>query len=695
MNLLKLQLLFVAVVAASNYDTALGSTVFYECTELVPSIATFCENPYDYTCYCRNPNALATITGCFGSTAGTLKYGNSYLQTFCEEVQIPLSMDQIEEAYRNYTKYGYDTSRDKSYNQSEMATTPIKIPEANARLFRNSYRQVKNSLFFGSGAIAYWGFVVVASAVFNWVTALVPQSRHLFDVAVFKVVRRHLTMPALCGKRRTESFRAKWPLLEWLLPTRLETLVVVCFFWLLFILCAVDEKYIPAPWRKQNVVTHTLIADRTGIIATMLTPLMVLFAGRNSFLQFLTRWKSTTMMVFHRWIARMVVLLVLIHAICYTKVLKAQMRYASELSLDYLRYGIVALVCGGIICVQALLYFRRRWYDVFLAIHVVLAVFWVVGSWYHLAYVGYTQVMYAVFAVWAFDRLARFARLCYFGFPRARVTLVEDTLKVEIPKPKHWPTIAGGHIWVHFGLGLHFWQCHPFTFFESETEESTIVCCCKVKGGVTKALERKLCSLPGKQATLRVAVEGPYGAASPVERHSTVLFIAGGSGIPGIYSEANALWKKNGNRQSIKLLWIVRELRSLAMFIHELRALVKHGIETTVFVTRPEIHHGEELEKLFNTDSSSLADNQKEKDSIRDISIIERLQEELPHVEFTCGRPDMRHFVASEVELSPGSVAVVTCGHPLLVDDLRNIVIEQVKTSTKRVDFYEQLQVWA
>lgn len=687
-------LFFAAMAAASNYDSALGLTVFYECTSLVLLIATFCESPYDYTCYCRNPHAMATITGCFAATAGTRKYGNDYLVEFCQEAFMPVTLQQVAQAYQNYTNHGLDITKVKNYNQSETATTPIRIPEEYARLYRNSYKQIKNSVFFGAGLVAYWGLVVVLSGLFNWATVFVPQSRKLFNNALFKFVRCHLSMPALFGKRRMESFRAKFPIFEWLLPTRLETLTVVGFFWVLFILCAVDEKYIPAPWRSKKETVHTLVADRTGIIATMLTPLMVLFAGRNSFLQLITRWKSTTMMVFHRWIARMVVLLVLIHAVCYTKVLKWEMRYPSEFDEDYLRYGVVALVCGGIICVQALLYFRRRWYDIFLAIHVVLAVFWVVGAWYHLSYMGYSQMMYAVFAVWAFDRVVRVLRLCYFGFPTAKVTLVEDTLKVEIPRPKHWRPIAGGHIWVHFGLGFHFWQCHPFTFFELVTEESTIVCCCKVKGGVTRALAKKISGLPGKLLSLRVAVEGPYGAPSPVARHSSVLFVAGGSGIPGIYSEANALYEQNkGSKQKVKLLWVVRELRSLAMFINEMRALVKHGIETAVFVTRPEIHHGEELERLFFTDS--LLEKEKVKETIEEINVMEKLQDELPHVEFVCGRPNMRDIVSREVEEASESMAVVTCGHPLLVDDLRDIVIDQVKTADKRVDFYEQLQVWA
>ena len=54
----------------------------------------------------------------------------------------------------------------------------------------------------------------------------------------------------------------------------------------------------------------------------------------------------------------------------------------------------------GIIMFQALLYFRRKWYEVFLVAHIVLAIFWTVGLWYHVQYRGYVWLVLPSIAVW-------------------------------------------------------------------------------------------------------------------------------------------------------------------------------------------------------------------------------------------------------------------------------------------------------
>ena len=56
----------------------------------------------------------------------------------------------------------------------------------------------------------------------------------------------------------------------------------------------------------------------------------------------------------------------------------------------------------------------------------------------------------------------------------------------------------------------------------------------------------------------------------------------------------------------------------------------------------------------------------------------------------------MEEMVLQEIDESNGSVAFVTCGHPLMVDDLRHSVVSNLdNTKGKRVEFFEQLQVWA
>ena len=53
-------------------------------------------------------------------------------------------------------------------------------------------------------------------------------------------------------------------------------------------------------------------------------------------------------------------------------------------------------------------------------------------------------------------------------------------------------------------------------------------------------------------------------------------------------------------------------------------------------------------------------------------------------------------IVSNEIHESIGSVAFVACGHPAMVDEIRYFACQNIgNPENKRVDFYEQLQVWA
>jgi len=327
-------------------------------------------------------------------------------------------------------------------------------------------------------------------------------------------------------------------------------------------------------------------------------------------------------------------------------------------------------------------------------------------------------------AVWVFDRAVRIGRLVVFGCPKSEVILLADeTLKVIVPKPSYWRSVPGGHAFIHFMRPSCFWQSHPFTFTCSE-KDNKIVLYCKVKGGVTHGLYQYLASHPGRTTQIRVALEGPYGESTAAKRYDSAVFVAGGNGIPGIYSEIHdlALRSKSNIKQSLKLVWVVREYRSLYWFYEEILALKNSKINTTIYITKPESHaYIEEfnhripvisnesdsdinitVEKKF--ESVSDTDSCKEKSSSEDGSnaevldkntIIEIVKSELSHINFIEGRPSMEDIVVQEIKESNGSVAFVTCGHPVMVDDLRRSVVRNLnKSDGKRVDYFEQLQVW-
>lgn len=682
-----------------NYEFyGLGGQSLYSCGYAMSTIGTFCADADAYECFCTNENAMMTMTGCFAVDNRNVPEVYDFYAHYCLEwYNSTFKPDDLKELYQRYLVEAKNSSEIEGFNVSVAVDVPLLILNTTyVHMMDEAYKvflgNYDHSLYYGAGSLAYWALMALIAAVCNWGVVIFPGARDVFNGTFSKMFRKYVTLPAL-AKRKKSVHQGAFYVFDFLIPSRMESAVIIGFFWFLFIVCAVEIYFVsgdPIFIVKEQALTR-YISDRTAIICTLLTPLLLLFGGRNNFLQWVTRWKFSTMIAYHRWIARMVVAMAFIHSVGYTWMYVTEGYYVEEMEEEWLIWGVVATTCGGLICFQALLFLRRRAYEIFLVIHILLAGFWVIGMWFHVCVMGYSQVMYSCFAVWGFDRFVRVVRLLWFGFPKAQLSLLPDnTLKVEVPKPKSWPSIAGGHAWIHFMLPLTFWQSHPFTFIDSVEKSNTIVFFCKVKKGMTATLCTKLQNYPGKTTTMRVAVEGPYGETCPVSNHSSSVYIAGGSGIPGIYSEAVSMAKKSkDSSRKTKLIWIVREVATVAGFQKELSALKELAIETVVYITRESLTAV--VEELFvNTDLSSL-----EKDKEGSMNGLSTLEETFPHIEFRFGRPDLKQVIVEEISEAANSVAFVTCGHPLLVDDLRYNVVNQIDHTSKRLDFYEQLQVWA
>lgn len=453
------------------------------------------------------------------------------------------------------------------------------------------------------------------------------------------------------------------------------------------------------------------MGDRTGVISSIIAPLLIVLAGRNNALLWLTGWHYATFVTYHKWVARVLVALVVVHAICFS--ISFQSTYRMNMAKNNIVWGTVGTVSGGLLLGLLLMQLRRRWYEVFLAIHIALAALFIAGAWIHVNEMGYVWFYYASVAVWVFDRVVRIVRLVGFGCPKSEVTLLaNETLRIVVPKPKYWLITPGGHAFVHFMRPSCFWQSHPFTFTSMRADESSgskdsVVLYCKVKGGITHGLYQYLSTHPGKRAQIRVALEGPYGDPTPAKRYDSAVFVAGGNGIPGIYSEVYDLALQSRMKdQTLKLLWVIKEYKSLCWFYEELLSLKDTNIQCTIFVTQP---HMDSCMDDFSLRFPSRNSNDEKLDekSIKGLEVcsssdssmngvIDQIHSELSHIDFNEGRPNIDGLVKQEIEDSRGSVAFVTCGHPLMVDDIRYSVAHSLDYSKgKRVDFFEQLQVWS
>jgi hypothetical protein len=369
------------------------------------------------------------------------------------------------------------------------------------------------------------------------------------------------------------------------LPNLGQTWYIVIFIILNIIFTAVGYHSIqPNMWytsRYQEILSY--VSARTGVIAMAEAPLVFLFAGRNNILLWLTNWDHSTYLLLHRWIARIFTLHVIIHSVGELAVYVDMDMYKENLVQPYWIWGCVATVACAVMCIKSI--FRSYHYEIFIILHIILAVFILAGTWYHLIYRfdyqwGYHLWMYAVFAVWAFDRVLRALRIAKAGWLNATVTDLGGVItRVDIHGVR-WDSQPGKHAYIYFPLVNKYtpWQSHPFSVIptrllqrhsvehdekagdSSEASSSNHLPLSTValpSTGVTfyvkghSGLTRRLlnsCS----HGSVRALVEGPYGNnTSNLLRCDRLVLISGGIGItatlPYTFAHINS-----------KLYWSVR-----------------------------------------------------------------------------------------------------------------------------------------
>ena len=664
------------------------STVYWACIFQTFTTAKFCSEMGVYPCICSNQNGLATLAGCMAyHNRNSTKVIKAAEDSCFIDGGTTLSKNWFDESYQYYLEHAVELSDIPNFNFSVPIDVPLKLNTTMILLTKGAYDQYlgnfDNSFYYGAGALGYWLLVMIIEGVVNWTKFLFPMLVNRLTFAPITWWREYVSMPATFRKRKAQQ----WPLLKYfdcLIPSRYESLVILGFYAYVIVVHCIKIHYVEGleVFESKYEFLIRVVADRTGIVAIVMMPLVFLFGGRNNFMQWITGMSYNQFMTYHRHISRVMFVLVVLHSVAFTIVDRDY--YSQWAAEPYFYWGIIATVASGLIMIQTILYFRRNCYEMFLFIHIVMVAIYIVGTWIHVDDLGYVWFCYASIAPWCFDRLIRIVRLLWFGFPRAKVTLMtNDTIKVVISKPRYWYSIPGGYIFISFFRVSCFWQSHPFTIVDSQ-DGKNIILFCKVKGGMTHGLCKYLAKQPGRTASITVAVEGPYGHPTPARGADTTVYIAGGNGIPGLYSEATYMARKvlPNSKKIIKLIWIVKEYSSLIWFYDELKQLKDTSIQTTIYVTRSEVSTSSDVDKKL--DSKEFEDDK------------ESIKLRLAHIQFNEGRPSIEDLIVDEIRESQGSIAFVTCGNPTMVDEVRYFTSHNLSNSDhKRVDFYDQLQVWA
>ena len=252
-----------------------------------------------------------------------------------------------------------------------------------------------------------------------------------------------------------------------IMPTRGQSIFLLYLIAINIVLCCVGyESRQPNSWFATSTrEIRSLVGNRTGALSLVNLALAVLYAGRNNLLISLTDWSQTTYLLLHRWVAGISTLQAIIHSIIYLWNYLESGEHATEAKLDYWVWGVVATLGMTFLIPTSILPIRQKFYELFLAWHVLVSFFAILGCYLHI-YLrferqwGYDLWMYIAFAFWGFDRLARIARVASNGVCKAQVTVIDDDyIRLDIPG------ITGeGQAYLYFPtLTWRLWENHPFS----------------------------------------------------------------------------------------------------------------------------------------------------------------------------------------------------------------------------------------
>lgn len=363
------------------------------------------------------------------------------------------------------------------------------------------------------------------------------------------------------------------------IPTRGQAIFIVYLFIINITLsiCGLEliSDNILYPGRVQ---AWTYIANRTGVLCYANLPLVILYAGRNNILLWLTNWSRTTFLLLHRYNALICTLHAAVHGCLYLNIALRTEGWAEEFTSPYWYYGSSGAIAFAILVLSSIKWIRVRAYELFILVHIVITVVAIVCSYKHVVEkyefgYGYQNWIWMTVAFWAFDRGLRLVRQIRHGFPKAYITLIDDEYyRVDIPGVS-----TSGYAYLHFPMvsTWRMWESHPFSIASvsytsekpeippspnvceetAEKSKSGLVASTRSASFMTSSSEcgklgivlfiRRQKGLTQKLAmhqSTRVLVESSYGHnflslhddTSPSQSYPNVICIAGGVGITGV-----------------------------------------------------------------------------------------------------------------------------------------------------------------
>lgn len=613
-------LLLLTTVWARPLLTDRGYRWQEACTEALAYVPFECSNHRDISILgarCHYQPALGSVLLCIHRNTRPEELDWSYRSLIenCEDKGYTLTQSDLFYAWLNASQF-----EDTAYQLPTASTagplvhTPVTVPNAT---FATYYHVIDEAIYYTNfasyysyGLSAFWAFVFF----FGVVSHFVAKNAHNVTARFFSgkktnMVRRHFSLSALGGLKHNVPLSIRRMGIM-AVPTRAQFVVTFIYvfaeIFYIFIGLAIAPKGLPTNDLRANWVKS--IANRSGGMAVTQVPWIFLFAGRNNILMWVTGWGFDTFNVFHRWIARMCVLHSLIHTVAYAMSAHKYNFLEAGLHLPYFKWGIAATVCCVALCVQAFYYFRHWKYEVFLALHIVLALFFLIGVWIHVDMFHWCEYVYAAGAVWIFDRFMRLFRIWWSGVCVVGDFQIADEkqkiMRITIDYSQMWEVYPGAHLYLYVLNSYRVWENHPFTVYQSPqaTADGRLSLMVRAKEGKTKELYNSIVNSKMGTVQYNCLVEGPYGNSHPVHKYDTCVIMAGGIGVTAAYAYAVSCLNQERvmGRQKIVFVWVLPTDEALQWFKPELDFLQQFGnVEIQLYFTSKQYRLDNQMEEMM------------------------------------------------------------------------------------------------
>lgn len=566
------------------------------------------------------------------------------------------------------------------------------------------YNSMRVPTVAGFAILAMFVGVVFIAGLNRLIEEIPSVHRWIRKRAPVRLWNKHIAEAPLFGKRHVQTVGPR--LISLKLPLRGQTLLLTA----LTIVNLIPIVAFYKPFRTNNlywpdgyVEIGRYLADRGGILATAQFPPLILLSGRNNPVTWITGATFETCMLYHRWIARLVFLQVLIHALGYTLISLRDggvAEYHELFSDPYFRWGCVATVAFGPLIFFSLRYLRKMSYEIFVLIHVVMAIVAIVGTFYHIHLLAVVESgrfrdfdnwIYASIAFYCLEKIVRVARVMVYsigsGLQLSTVEVDEMHVGQRSIILRYKVQLVGIGARSANSLGrnaskyVQLWiptiqpfSSHPFTV--ADIKENCVYLYVKKHKGITSTLHDRIKKSAEKKTSHIALFDGFYGDACPIERYQKSLLVAGGIGItqclPLFLIAAKA-------GKDVELFWVIPERGMMKILIDVLQREqnlvpseeeVGQRAKLTIHVTGVDLSE----QNTSDTESTRLSDEKEEVEEIRKDATqisLEKICQGLGiqvGLQGEDGRPNIGNLVsASKAEV------VISCGPASMCDDIRAV----------------------